>query len=190
LASQGPSATPTKQVFERFTKEKARCDYRLLILDGHSSHLTSDFIHFCDGNRILLAIFPLYATYSLQPLDVVLFAPLSKYYSQELDRYLHRSQGLTRVTKRDFFGVFWPAWGSTMTWDNILKSFQATDVWPMDADAVLKRFKKLLQSKIRLQDLGIMATAIAGESCAKLLTPRLLTRPGLKPKTQSAVVFS
>jgi hypothetical protein len=37
---------------------------------------------------------------------VVLFAPLSKYYSQELDRYLSRSQGLTRVTKRDFFSIF------------------------------------------------------------------------------------
>jgi hypothetical protein len=77
-----------EQVFERFTKQKARCGYRLLILDGHSSHLTSDFINFCNSNQILLAIFPPHATHSLQPLDVKLFASLSKYYSQELDRYL------------------------------------------------------------------------------------------------------
>jgi hypothetical protein len=78
-----------EQVFERHMKAKARREYRLLILDGHCSHVTSDFINFCDSNRILLAIFPSHATYSLQPLDVVAFAPLSQYYTQELDRYLY-----------------------------------------------------------------------------------------------------
>jgi hypothetical protein len=129
-----------QQVFDRFTKAKARRDYRLLILDGHGSHLTTDFIDFCDGNRILLAIFPPHSTHSLQPLDVVLFSPLSQYYTQELDRHLYRSQGITNITKRDFFSNFWPAWSSTMTSELIKKSFQATGVWPMDADAVLKRF--------------------------------------------------
>jgi hypothetical protein len=71
---------------------------------------------------------------------VVLFHPLSSNYSQELDRHLHRSQGLTRVTKRDFFPIFWRAWGSTMKPDTVMKSFQATGVWPMDAAVVLKRF--------------------------------------------------
>jgi hypothetical protein len=143
-----------EQVFERFTKEKARRDYRLLILDGYGSHLTSDFIDFCNGNRILLAIFPPHATHSLQPLNVVLFGPLSKYYSQELDRYLHQSQGLTRVTKRDFFNIFWPAWGSTIKPDTIMKSFQATGVWPMDADAVLQRFNNSTSGQNEALELG------------------------------------
>jgi hypothetical protein len=73
-------------VFERFTKSKARRQYRLLIFNGHGSHVTSDFIDFCDSNKILLAIFPPYATYSLQPLDVVVFAPLAAEYLRELDR--------------------------------------------------------------------------------------------------------
>jgi hypothetical protein len=98
-----------KQVFERFTKQKARRDYRLLILDGHGSHLTTDFIDFCDDNRILLAIFSPHATHSLQPLDVVLFHPLSANYSQDLDRHLHRSQGHVGVKKGDFFPTFWAA---------------------------------------------------------------------------------
>ena len=37
-----------KQVFNRGTKEKARSSYRLLILDGHGSHLTMEFIDYCD----------------------------------------------------------------------------------------------------------------------------------------------
>jgi hypothetical protein len=128
-----------EQVFERSTKKKARRNYQLLILDGHSSHITPNFIDLCNGNQILLAIFPLHATHSLQPLNVVLFALLSKYYLQELDHYLHQSQGITRVTKHDFFTIFKPAWDATMTQDNILKSFQATGVWPMNADVILQR---------------------------------------------------
>jgi hypothetical protein len=129
-----------EQVFERFTKSKARRQYRLLILDGHGSHVTSDFIDFCDSNKILLAIFPPHATHSLQPLDVVVFAPLAAEYSRELDRRSQRSQGLATAKKDSFFKVFWEAWSSTMKPELILKSFQATGVWPMDAEVVLKRF--------------------------------------------------
>jgi hypothetical protein len=45
-----------KQVFDPSTKEKAGRSYRLLILYGHGSHLTMDFIEYCDWNRILLAV--------------------------------------------------------------------------------------------------------------------------------------
>jgi hypothetical protein len=82
-----------KQVFDRCTKEKARRgrEWRLLIVDGHGSHLTIDFINYCDSHRILLAILPPHSTHTLQPLDVVMFKPLSSSYSYELTTHLHRS---------------------------------------------------------------------------------------------------
>jgi hypothetical protein len=70
-----------KQVFDRSTKEKAGRSYRLLIHDGHGSHLTMDSIEYCDRNRILLAVYPPRSTYALQPLDVVMFKPFSSAYS-------------------------------------------------------------------------------------------------------------
>jgi hypothetical protein len=70
-----------KKVFDRSTKEKAGRSYRLLILDGHGSHLTMDFIEYCDRNRILLAVYPPHSTHTLQPLDVVMFKPFSSAYS-------------------------------------------------------------------------------------------------------------
>jgi hypothetical protein len=68
-----------------------------------------DFVKYCDENKILRAIFPPYSTHTLQPLDVVLFKPLSTAYAAELSSYLHRSQGLLRITKGDFFQLFWKA---------------------------------------------------------------------------------
>jgi hypothetical protein len=70
-----------KDVFERYAKEKAGYKWRLLILDGHGSHLTMDFIEYCYQQRILLAVFPPHSTHSLQRLDVVMFKPLSSAYS-------------------------------------------------------------------------------------------------------------
>jgi hypothetical protein len=59
------------------TRKKAQLRYYLLILDGHTSYLTIDFISFCNRQKILLAVFSLHAIHSLQPLNVALFAPLS-----------------------------------------------------------------------------------------------------------------
>ena len=66
-----------EQVFDPATKRKARRKYRLLILDGHGSHVTKVFINYCDKNKILVLVFHPHATSTLQPLDVSCFKPLS-----------------------------------------------------------------------------------------------------------------
>jgi hypothetical protein len=82
-----------KQVFDRRTKAKAGSEYRLLILDGHGSHLTIDFLKYCDDSKILLAVYPPHATHTLQPLDVSLFEPLATAYSAQIASFMERSQG-------------------------------------------------------------------------------------------------
>ena len=66
-----------KEVFDRETRRKARTRYRLLLLDGHGSHLTMEFLNYCHDNKILLAVFPPHSTHTLQPLDVGMFTPLN-----------------------------------------------------------------------------------------------------------------
>jgi hypothetical protein len=76
----------------------------------------------------------------LQPLDVVVFSPLSTAYSQELVQHLHHTQGLIPVKKADFFPLFWPAYDVSFTSPNILKAFEATGISPANAEVILKRF--------------------------------------------------
>jgi hypothetical protein len=56
-----------QQVFQRYTAEKARRRWRLLILDRHASHLNIDFVKFYHAQKIILAVFSPHATHSLQP---------------------------------------------------------------------------------------------------------------------------
>jgi hypothetical protein len=135
-----------KLVFDRSTKAKAGRSYRLLILDGHGSHITMDFIEYCHHNRILIAIYPPHATHTLQPLDVVMFKPLSSAYSAQVAAFMERCQGLTNITKRDFYPMFMAAWESSFKPATILKAFKATGLSPFNPDVILKRFNPPAQS--------------------------------------------
>ncbi|KAH5177126.1 hypothetical protein HBI67_211460 [Parastagonospora nodorum] len=135
-----------KQVFDRSTKAKARSSYRLLILDGHGSHLSMDFIEYCDQNRILLMVYPPHSTHTLQPLDVVMFKPLSSAYSAQVASFMERSQGLTSMSKRDFYPMFIAACEASFKKDTILKAFEATGLSPLNPEAILKRFNQPAQS--------------------------------------------
>ena len=60
--------------------------YHLLIIDGHDSHNTLEFIKYCDEVNLKPYCLPPHDTHLLQPLDIDLFAPLQKAYWKAVDR--------------------------------------------------------------------------------------------------------
>jgi hypothetical protein len=129
-----------QQVFDEETKASARRRWRLLIINGHGSHISRSFLTSCYQHKILVAIFAPHSTHTLQPADVVLFKPLLTAYSQQLTKRTRRSKGLLPIKKGSFFLSLWPAWLQLFTKDNILKAFNMTGLHPLDCDKVLKRF--------------------------------------------------
>jgi hypothetical protein len=99
-----------------------------------------DFIEYCDQNKILLAIYPPHSTHTLQPLDVVMFKSLATGYSNKVAGFMERSQGLTSMSKRDFFPLFYRAWEASFKETTILKAFEATGLSPFNPEVILKRF--------------------------------------------------
>lgn len=86
---------------EHFNKHtRARGLYRLLILDGHGSHHTIQFLQFCDDHKIIPFAMPPHLTHLLQPLDVVIFQPYKHYHAKELDIMVR--DGVTNFTKLEF----------------------------------------------------------------------------------------
>ncbi|CEL11935.1 hypothetical protein ASPCAL15029 [Aspergillus calidoustus] len=131
-----------RDVFDRETKEKARRRWRLLIMDSHGSHLTPQIMEFCMANRIHIATFPPHSTHRLQPLDVGIFSPLSQAYSDQLEAFMHECQGLSSITKRDFFRLFWPAWEKALSTKNIESAWKSTGLAPFNPEVILKKFSK------------------------------------------------
>ena len=55
---------------------------KLLILDGHGSHLNIDIISLCQENNIQLYCLPTHTTHIFQPLDVVVFCPVKSHFNK------------------------------------------------------------------------------------------------------------
>jgi hypothetical protein len=80
------------------------------------------FLEECEKRKIIIAVFPPHSTHRLQPLDVSLFSPLSTAYSKQLATWIHKTQGLTSLSKREFWSNFWPAYEAAFTKKNIESS--------------------------------------------------------------------
>ena len=63
-------------VFNHYTKDCTIGQYQLLILDGYSSHITSQFDQYCINNLIIVLCMPLYSSHLLQPFNVACFLVL------------------------------------------------------------------------------------------------------------------
>ena len=93
-----------KRVFEPATRTKANGQQRLLICDGHDSHISGNFISHCIQNRITLFILPPHTSHLLQPLDVAIFGPLKKRLTAALS-HLNQAQ-LVRIQKIEWIEAY------------------------------------------------------------------------------------
>jgi hypothetical protein len=59
--------------FDKFTKNRTKGQYRILIFDGYGLHITQDFIHYCWENYIRPFQLPAHTIHLTQPLDVGVF---------------------------------------------------------------------------------------------------------------------
>ena len=118
---------------------KAGFNNRLLIVDGHSSHVNWRFIEICDAHRVILGILPPHSTHRLQPLDLRIFSPLSTAYSNAIDALMQSSGGFSRLTKRNFWILFKEAWFRALSADNICSAFAAARIHPLDPSIVLAK---------------------------------------------------
>jgi hypothetical protein len=125
------------KVFERHTRIKAGRGKRLLIFDGHSSHVNLKFLDAADQLRIIVHIMPPHSTHRLQPLDVGLFSPLATAYSKALNNMMHKSLGMVYVTKRLFWSLFKESWELAFIEKNVLRSFEKPGIFPYNPDKIL-----------------------------------------------------
>jgi DDE superfamily endonuclease len=126
-----------ERVFDRHTREKAGRGRRLLIVDGHSSHVNLKFLDYADRHRIIILILPPHSTHRLQPLDVGLFSPLARAYSYELEMFMQKCQGFVSMSKRMFWPMFRTAWETSFTEKNITSAWKATGIFPFDPQKLL-----------------------------------------------------
>ncbi|CEO58510.1 hypothetical protein PMG11_03229 [Penicillium brasilianum] len=89
-----------QKLFIPSTNSRVRGRFRLLILDGHGSHLTPQFDRICAENDIIPLCMPPHASHLLQPLDIGCFAVVKRAYGRFVSDLIR--QGYNHIDKIDF----------------------------------------------------------------------------------------
>jgi hypothetical protein len=126
-----------QKIFDPWTKPYTVGRYRLLILDGHSSHLTPLFDQHCAANDIITVCMPPHSSHLLQPLDVGVFAVLKRLYGHAVENRMRC--GVNHIDKDDFLTMYADIRDKAYTIQNIKSGFLSTGISPFDRERVLSK---------------------------------------------------
>ena len=121
--------------FNQHTAARTAGVYRLLILDGHSSHATPEFDQYCAENKIITLCMPPHTSHLLQPLDMSCYSPLKRAYGREVEELARH--GVYHIDKIDFLAAYTRIRPIVFTQQNIQAGFRATGLVPPCPDRVL-----------------------------------------------------
>jgi hypothetical protein len=133
-----------QKLFIPATTARARGGYRLLILDGHGSHLTPQFDQICAENNVIPLCMPPHSSHLLQPLDVGCFAILKRAYGRfvsDLARWSYNT-----IDKFDFLNDYPQARTEAFQPHIIQSAFAATGLVPIDPERVLSKLNISLKT--------------------------------------------
>ena len=125
-----------KNVFDPLTRKKAAGRRRLLIADGHGSHIRADFIAYCMENDIDLLVIPAHCSHILQPLDVGVFAAFKQYHTNETHTLSRLSS--QRIPRSEWIELLSRARKKAVSKENILSGWRDAGLWPALPARVLR----------------------------------------------------
>jgi DDE superfamily endonuclease/Tc5 transposase DNA-binding domain len=111
---------------QKFNDEDVRT--RLLICDGHDSHISAKFVAHCIDNNICLFLLLPHSSHLLQPLDVGVFSPLKCVVSADLDRLIRA--GVARLEKVEWVESYIRARPKAITEKNIQAGWRHSGLIP------------------------------------------------------------
>ena len=125
-----------QKCFHPETEITRRGEYRMLLVDGHASHITTQAIQFCIDQKIILLCLPAHLTHILQPLDVGIFAPLAHAYKKGV---LDRGElvAVYHIDKVEFLEIYQRARRIAITPTNVQKAWAKTGLSPFNPQLIL-----------------------------------------------------
>lgn len=125
------------KLFIPSTSSRLKGRYRLLILDGHGSHLTPKFDKICEKNDIIPICMPAHSSHLLQPLDIGCFAVLKRSYGRLVETKMRN--GINHIDKLDFLEAYPSARIEAFKPETIKNSFVAAGLVPFCPDQVISK---------------------------------------------------
>jgi len=110
---------------------------RLLLIDGHGSHISSEFMWKCYENDVLLIYLIPHSSHVLQPLDLSCFSPLKSRYRKEL-MDVAKFDDSAPIKKIRFLEYYNKARDESLNSTNIKSGWRAAGLVPFDSRKVIR----------------------------------------------------
>jgi hypothetical protein len=133
-----------EKLFIPSTSSRTKGKYRLLILDGHGSHLTPKFDEICEKNNIIAICMPPHSSHLLQPLDIGCFAVLKRAYGRLVESKMRAR--INHIDKLDFLEAYPLARIDAFKPETIKNSFAAAGLIPYNPDRVISKLDICLRT--------------------------------------------
>ena len=111
---------------------------RVLIFDGHDSHITSELLAHALKNNIHLRMLPGHTSHLLQPLDVGLFGPLKSAMSACLNTLIRT--GVSRIVKVEWMEKYVQARQRAFTKANNQGGWRGAGLFPFSRKSPPENF--------------------------------------------------
>lgn len=105
--------------------------WRLLLVDGHHSHIHWKVIEYALEHRIKVLCLPPHSTHFMQPLDVGCYGVLAKAYKKGLRNWVFKNPKVN-ITKPHFWELLVVARKITFTSETIQSAWKSSGCWPID----------------------------------------------------------
>jgi len=130
--------------FDKHTIVRRQGAWRMIVLDGHESHLSIPFEEYCKENKIITICLPAHSSHLTQPLDVGCFSVLKRLYGKQLEIFIRAH--INHIMKPEFFIAFVAAHNATMKPENIKAGFRGAGLVPYNPEAVLSKLDVKLRT--------------------------------------------
>jgi len=118
-----------EKIFLDETEPKDPSESRLLIVDGHGSHATDEFMYNCFRENIFMIFLPPHSSHVLQPLDLGVFSALKRAYRKFLGNLVMMTDSAP-VGKLNFLRCYSRARSEALSVQNIKAGFRGTSIFP------------------------------------------------------------
>jgi hypothetical protein len=113
--------------------KKANGHAHLLIVDGHNSHYSFEFLNYARTHKIHVLCYPAHTTHVYQGLDVVVFSVLKQCWAEERTKW--EANG-GEVSKETFLTIYGAAHIRTLSPALVKKAFEKTGIWLFNPDVI------------------------------------------------------
>ena len=123
--------------FNPCTSDKANGHTRLLVCDGHDSHISAEFVRYCYEHDIALLLLLPHSSHLIQPLDVGVFSPLKAAIRSTLSTIFRT--GILRLQKPEWIQSYIKAREKAMTRRNIESGWRGAGLWPINPQRIINQ---------------------------------------------------